>query len=671
MSSSLSNLLLFGFYAASALAAAVDSANAKAHIARQNNSPFVTKDQLLPTYDYVVVGSGPGGGPLASRLARAGKKVLLIEAGEDRGESDLYRVPGLQINVGEDPTMSWNYFVDHYSEPAKQDSDSKQAYELGEKEYIVGKEQCDKQGIDPPVAGILYPRAGTLGGCSAHNAMITTTPMRRDWNSIANVTGDDSWDAVKMREYFVRLEDNNYLPLDAPGHGYDGWLSTSLTNLDLVLPDGAVQNILTGAARALGVNCSYPPSTQLFAPILSQDMNNASEARDHALGMFQVPMAAKDGVRSSARDFIVDTATATGSDGTRLYHLDVLMNTLATKINFDTSGAQPRATGVDFISGKSLYSADPRHTGAGGEAGSITASQEVIISAGTFNTPQLLKLSGIGAKEELSSFGIETLVDLPGVGENMQDRYEVAMDWEASAPLDVIQNCTFNREGDPCLATWKEGTSAADRGIYHSNGAPLGLVLKSQQTAADEEPDLFLFGGTVNFRGYFPGYADETTADSKHWTWGVLKAHSRNHGGTVKLRSASPQDVPAIHFHSFEGDDSDKDVQAVIEGLEFIRSMYKNLEAGHGNFTEIWPGPDVTDLEEFVRNEAWGHHACCTAKIGADDDEMAVLDSEFRVRGTDGLRVVDASVFPDIPNYFITTSIYMTSEKAADVILSA
>ncbi|PHH50242.1 Oxygen-dependent choline dehydrogenase [Ceratocystis fimbriata CBS 114723] len=670
MSSSLSNILLFGFYAASALGAAVNKGRPNGQGGRRC-SPFVTKDQLLPTYDYVVVGSGPGGGPLASRLARAGKKVLLIEAGDDRGDSDLSKVPGLQINVGEDPETRWSYFVDHYTDPAQQDLDSKQAYLVGEDEYVISKAESDKLGTNPPRAGILYPRAGTLGGCASHNAMITTTPMRRDWNSIAQTTGDSSWDAVKMRNYFARLERNTYMPAGTEGHGFDGWLSTSLTNLDMVLPDQAIMNILTGAARTFGIETAYPPAIELFAPILAQDINNASATRDHAVGMFQVPMATKEGVRSGPRDFIMETATATKQGGGRLYHLDILVNTLATKIKFDTSAPKPRATGVDFISGRSLYSADPRSNGQAGVPGSVKASKEVIISAGTFNTPQLLKLSGIGPKQELASFGINTLVDLPGVGENMQDRYEATMNWKASEPFQIIQNCTFNRDGDPCLATWKQGSAAADRGIYHSNGAPLGVILKSQQTAADEEPDLFLFGGAVNFRGYYPGYSVNTTADSQHWTWGVLKTRSRNHAGTVKLRSTNPRDMPAINFNSFSGSNSGADAQAVVEGLNFIRSMYSNLEPGFGNFTEVWPGPQVTNLEEFVRNEAWGHHACCTAKIGADGDAMAVLDSEFRVRGTNGLRVVDASVFPDIPNYFIATSIYMASEKAADVILKA
>ena len=95
---------------------------------------------------------------------------------------------------------------------------------------------------------------------------------------------------------------------------------------------------------------------------------------------------------------------------------------------------------------------------------------------------------------------------------------------------------------------------------------------------------------------------------------------------------------------------------------------------GNGGFKEVLPGPSVTtwnQVRDWVKNEAWGHHASCSCAIGADGDPMAVLDSDFRVRGVDGLRVVDASVFPKIPGLFIVVSIYMISEKAADVILSS
>lgn len=198
----------------------------------------------------------------------------------------------------------------------------------------------------------------------------------------------------------------------------------------------------------------------------------------------------------------------------------------------------------------------------------------------------------------------------------------------------------------------------------------LGIVKKS--SVAEGDPDLFIAGAPVAFPGYYPGYSADGTADVRHWSWITLKAHSRNRAGTVTLRSADPRDMPLINFNSFQDEATGaKDIQAVVEGMKLSRKMFANVVPLTGGFTEVWPGPDVkdADLPEFVKNEAWGHHASCTCPIGKDGDSMAVLDAKFKVRGTEGLRVVDASVFPKIPGFYIAVPVYMVSEKAADVIL--
>jgi len=116
------------------------------------------------------------------------------------------------------------------------------------------------------------------------------------------------------------------------------------------------------------------------------------------------------------------------------------------------------------------------------------------------------------------------------------------------------------------------------------------------------------------------------------------------------------------------------DVTAVVNAVEFVRRVAAKTDSLplFGEFREVWPGPEVDtrdEIAQWVKDEAWGHHASCSAPIGADGDPTAVLDSRFRVRGASGLRVVDASVFPRIPGTFIVLPIYMVSEKAADVIL--
>lgn len=149
----------------------------------------------------------------------------------------------------------------------------------------------------------------------------------------------------------------------------------------------------------------------------------------------------------------------------------------------------------------------------------------------------------------------------------------------------------------------------------------------------------------------------------------------------MTLRSADPRDPPDINFHYFhEGDtangEDQLDLRAMVEGVQFIRELGETTDdlMLTGSFDEVWPGSDVKtagEIAQFVKDEAWGHHASCTAKIGADDDPMAVLDSEFRVRGVEDLRVVDASVFPRIAGFFIVVPVYMISEKAAETIIDA
>lgn len=639
------------------------------------------------------MGSGPGGGPLAARLAIAGHRVLLIDAGDDQGNSITQQVPGLQLQSTEDPAQRWDYFVNHYTDTTRQQKDSKFVWRTPDGGTFVntpGVHSAPPAGSTP--LGILYPRAGTLGGCAGHNAMITVYPHKSDWDYIASITGDSSWAADNMRTYFERLERCRYLPNGVVGHGFDGWLETSLTDLTLVAEDEKLLSLVIAAATALGRSLlgMILSTVTGLAQVLTQDINADTPDRDQQRGLYQVPITvgATSVKRTGPRDFIMDTVNAVNSDGSRKYVLDIRLDTLVTKVRFDTSGSTPKAVGVDFLTGKSLYRADPRSgSAAAGTPGSVNASREVILSAGAFNTPQLLKLSGIGPAAELNSFSIPVLVDLPGVGTNLQDRYESTVVGKTTSDFALTSKCTFLRtQPDPCLVTYQtaplpKGPAPLSKGVYASNGIAIAIVRKSSSAAASDPPDLFISGAPAFFTGYYPGYADFGISDARHWAWIVLKAHSRNTAGTVKLRSSDPRDTPIINFNSFDtgttaGGADDLDLQAVYEGLQFSRTIFNDLIPLDGAFTEVWPHPlesvnanTEEGTKEDIKNEAWGHHASCTCPMGADGDPNAVLDSRFRVRGTTGLRVVDASAFPKIPGIFIAVPIYMISEKAADVIL--
>jgi choline dehydrogenase len=311
------------------------------------------------------------------------------------------------------------------------------------------------------------------------------------------------------------------------------------------------------------------------------------------------------------------------------------------------------------------------------DATEVRASQEVIVSAGAFNTPQILKLSGIGPRAELEDQGIDVVVDSPGVGENLQDRYEVGIVGKNRSEFKTLAACEFGDDPatDPCLQQWMEHD-----GPYQTNGGVATLIKRSSRDVPD--PDLFIFGVPGKFAGYEPGYSTDAIADKSLFTWLILKGHTKNRAGYVRLRSTDPRDTPEINFRYFDDGDVDEgqdrhDEAAMVAAVNFVRAIERKTRRFmfaplFGRYDEVWPGDDVQTADEigqWVKDEAWGHHASCTAKIGADDDPMAVLDSRFRVRGVEGLRVVDASVFPEIPGFFIVMPIYMVSEKATDVIL--
>lgn len=620
----------------------------------------------LPDYEYVVIGSGAGGGPLAARLALHGHRTLLIEAGDDQGQSVNYTVPAYSARASEDGAIAWNFFVRHYADEKRQALDYKTTYVTPDGEQYTG--------LNPPrgstMKGTLYPRTGTLGGCTAHNALITIYPHRSDFEYIASLTGDGSWSPDNMRKYFVRFEDNHYLLPGMPGHGYDGWLSDQEAPLDLVLKDDQLLSMVLGGAFALG---NHTNAVYNLGTVLAADANRDSKSRDTEPGYYQIPIATNVGARNGPRDFLLAVRDAKNLDGSKKYPLDIRTNCHATKVTFDQSVSPPRASGVEFLDGQYLYRASPRSGTAGkGVPGSVRASREVIVAGGVYNSPQLLMLSGVGPADELRKFGIEVVTDLPGVGSNLQDHYEIAVQGHVPHNFTVLDGCTFSEHGqpDPCLKRW-ENPVLGNRGIYSSAGFASTIFYKSSVTS-DNSYDAFIFGGPINFRGYFPNYSINITERHDWFSWAILKAHPRNTAGSVTLRSADPLDMPDIVFNYFDtgSGDYNADLEAITEAVHLARNAFDRQPV---NVSETLPGEDVTtadEIHDYIKNTAWGHHASCTCPIGADGDPMAVLDSKFRVRGVKGLRVVDASVYPRIPGTFTAASTYMVAEKAAEDIIS-
>jgi choline dehydrogenase len=617
------------------------------------------------TFDYVVVGSGAGGGTVAARLAEAGMSVLVLEAGADpailraQGLPADYDVPAFHPLSSENKAIAWNYRVHDFGDDA---------------ERRIGVDACGR-------SGVLYPRASTLGGCTAHNAMILMAPPDSDWNAIADLTADPSWRAEAMRSYFQRLENCRHRPLwrwialltggrvNPTGHGWSGWLDVEVPTPVEAFGDRPLIRTILGAVAAdldIGVRSSFTRIGGVIERLIERkrrfligedDPNDQRLQGRLAEGLTLAPMSTSRGRRRGARERLQSAMKRHG--------LLVEFDALATRVLFDE---RLRAVGVEYREGRDLYRACAEPTCNPGALRRAFARREVILAAGAFNTPQLLMLSGVGSPDELARHGIDVRVALDGVGRNLQDRYEIGIVHRTDRPWECLEGVAFE-VGDKAYREWAHG-----RGMYLSNGAAVAFTLRSK-AARDRRsaPDLFVMALVTRFLGYFTGYSDIIRKSRGDLTFAVLKAHTNNRGGRVRLFSPDPRDPPEIDFRGFEEgtDVSGQDLDAVVEGMERVRRMAVKIRGILA--PEDTPGADFSApdrLKDFVRRHAWGHHASCTCPIGPRKDG-GVLSSDFRVHGTEGLRVVDASVFPRIPGFFIVCAIYMIAEKAADVILEA
>ncbi|KAK4188590.1 hypothetical protein QBC35DRAFT_548974 [Podospora australis] len=576
-------------------------------------------------YDYIVVGSGPGGGVVATNLAKAGYSVLILEAGDDNPGQGFGRYT---------PTVTWDFYVKHYPAGDPRDNTySHLTWRTKEGRYWVGQSGAP---VGSELLGVYYPRGATLGGSSMINAMVCWLPSDSDWNYHANVTGDDSWRAENMHAIFQKIEKNNYATrgaANAAKHGFDGWFNTNMGSMTQQRQLGSLSGnkVMQTYAQDWGL------SGQSMTSLLTRDPNEITPNRDQTSSIYgQVSHQFGNGQRYSSRNYIQDGQKVTSN-------LTVSLTSLATKILFDTSSkcegtaAKPRATGVEFLFGKSIYKGDNRRAAnAQGTKRTAYARREVIVSGGAFNSPQLLLLSGIGNKTELAKFNIPVIKDLPGVGQHLMDNQEM-----------------------PIVGTGSAGSGMAEVSMYKTKHPAHG------------ERDMFLMGGQgFMFRGFWPDNPVRVPTEPRN-TYGVsmVKGSSVNDKGWVKLKSADPLDTPEINFNHF-APGSEMDLEAMKDTVAWIRTVYKRV-----GITTVEPpcskGPDANGYcgqedVDWIHKQTFGHHPTSTNKIGADYDPMAVLDSKFRVRGVSGLRVVDASSFARIPGVFPAVSTFMISQKASD-----
>ncbi len=446
---------------------------------------------------------------------------------------------------------------------------------------------------------IFWPRGKVLGGSSSINAMIYVRGNHKDFDRWSEL-GNPGWSFSEVLPYFKKSENQERGASEYHGHG------GPLNVVDPRCPS-PLSHAFVDAAEESGF-------------IRNSDFNGASQ---EGFGLFQLTQ--KNGSRHSAADAFLRPAM------TR-QNLIVQTGVHVSGILFQGN----RATGVRVIKDN-----------VGQE---VRAEREVILCAGSVGSPHLLLLSGIGPADELRNLGVPVVCDLPGVGGNLQDHPVIAVVYECTLPLSLIN--AENLMSSLRYACFKSGPRT-------SNVGEAGGFLRTSSECAT--PDLQFHFAPNSF------YERGPEPPREHYFSFVPTLIRPRSSGRIRLRSSNVADLPRIEANYLA---DARDLAVLLEGIRLARKLVLAKAFTRFRGREVHPGPDVQSdqaLEDYVRRMADTlFHPVGTCKMGQDRD--AVVDSELRVRGVESLRVVDASIMPVITSGNTNAATIMLAEKVADLI---
>ncbi|GLK66967.1 choline dehydrogenase [Hansschlegelia plantiphila] len=449
-------------------------------------------------------------------------------------------------------------------------------------------------------------RGKGLGGSSLINGMCYIRGNAMDFDGWAQAPGLSNWSYADCLPYFRKAETRDAGANDY--HGGDGPVSVATPKPG--------NNELFEAMVSAGVQAGYPRT---------DDLNGYQQ---EGFGPMDRTVTPKGRRSSTARGYL-DPAKARPN-------LTIVTHATTDRILF--SGK--RAIGVAYLHGSS------------DEPATAHATREVLLSAGAIASPQILQRSGVGPADLLRDVGVELVLDLPGVGRNLQDHLEMYLQYECEKPVSLA----------PALKWWNQPKIGAEwmflgTGLGASNQFEAGGFIRSSSEFAWPNIQFHFLPVAISYNGTnaFEGHGFQAHV-------GSMRSPSR---GRIALKSKDPREHPSILFNYMS---EPQDWREFRDAIRITREIMRQPALDPYRGREIGPGDDLqtdADLDGFVRSHAeTAYHPSCSCKMG--EDEMAVVDGEGRVRGIDGLRVVDASIMPLIITGNLNATTIMMAEKIAD-----
>ncbi|KAL4261700.1 GMC oxidoreductase family protein [Pleurotus pulmonarius] len=565
-----------------------------------------TASEMLTHYDFVVVGGGTAGNVIANRLTEDPNiRVLVIEAGGSNEGVQLLEVPFFSQDIYKTKAYFWNYTTTPQV-------------------ALAGK-------------SFFYARGHVLGGCSSTNGMAYTRGSAEDYDKIANITGDEGWSWDQL-QYYIRKHERWSTPTASPmhfdpsAHGFHGMTEVSLSSVP-----HSIDEIMIKATEG---NSEFP---------FNIDYNSG---RPLGFGWQQTTITSNGRRDSSATSYL-------GPKFIQRSNLHVLLNHRVLRLlPAGSPGAHFNAVEfVEIVDGV----VGPQHV--------ITASKEIVLSAGSVGTPAILLHSGIGDSNTLSALGIKPLHHLPSVGQNFTEQPAVAVHWLVN-DTNTSEQLRNNSLAAELLDEWENNKPSL---LSAPPSTHLGFLrLPDNASVFENTPDPSAGSNTPHIELFISNGALLSPLPPAGNFLGIvaigLTPVSR---GSISLETSNPLDQPlidpALLVHDF-------DRWALREALRLAR-RFVALPAWKDYILEIFGSLATADfdddsrLDEYIQeNAGMALHPVGSASMSPVGARWGVTDPDLKVKGVYGLRVVDASVIPHMPSAHTQAPVYIIAERAADLI---